>query len=322
MLNGRANQLTEMVPVDRIYSEFGRYINAGATEYMLVNTSDIRAVSMTTRAVMETAWGGLPKQGGAAGYYGRWAADEFGPKAASALAQAYADYFKAFSHLPNGNDYGDQLYHSEARQLMLGTMDRAPYYGLPGQSPKWTPARIMGVGIDPDPSRDVALDYVDKTSERELETCEEAVGRWDAVWREAKAAEALIPPERKAYYDYEMLTMTAINRDSNHMLLMISRAVRDARAGDTAKAREEARLTLADFDEIKQLEAGSEYGKWAHWWRGEWLVGIDETRAMVDQFLKWLDDPMTTLPPPVQTSSWQGYYHILHYEGDKTADVH
>ncbi|MGB6431392.1 MAG: glycosyl hydrolase 115 family protein, partial [Candidatus Acidiferrales bacterium] len=42
MLNGRANQLSEMVPVDRIYSELGRYIKAGATQYMLLNTSSIR----------------------------------------------------------------------------------------------------------------------------------------------------------------------------------------------------------------------------------------------------------------------------------------
>ena len=55
MMNGRANQLTEMVPVERIYSELGRYIAAGATHYVLVNTSDIRPVPMTIRALMETA---------------------------------------------------------------------------------------------------------------------------------------------------------------------------------------------------------------------------------------------------------------------------
>jgi hypothetical protein len=103
---------------------------------------------------------------------------------------------------------------------------------------------------------------------------------------------------------------------------MISRAVRDVRAGNKTQAREDARSTLADFDEIKHLESASEYGKWRHWWRGEWLVGIDETRSSVEQFLKWLDDPAGTLPLPVQASSWQGYYHILHYEGDKTVDLH
>jgi hypothetical protein len=321
MLNGRANQLSEMVPVDRIHSEFGRYIAAGATQYMLVNTSDIRAVAMTTRAVMDTAWGGVP-QDGSTGYYDRWAAEEYGPRAAPAVAKAYADYFKAFAHLPSGDEYGDQLFHSEARQLLLSTMVSPPYYYLPGQSPFWTPVRILGLGNDKGNWQYLGPDYVEKTSAREIATCGEAAARWDAVWQEAKAAEALIPADRRPYYDYQMLTMTAINRDSNHILLMVSRAVRDARAGNKTRAKEEALATLADFDEIKRFENASEYGKWQHWWRGEWLVGIGETRTAVEQFLKWLDDPAGTLPLPVQGSSWQGYYHILHYEGDKTVDLH
>ena len=48
MMNGNANQLSEMVPVAVIQEELGRYIKAGATSYILVNTSDIRPVAMTT----------------------------------------------------------------------------------------------------------------------------------------------------------------------------------------------------------------------------------------------------------------------------------
>ena len=66
MMNGQANQLSEMVSVKIIQSEIGRYIKAGATSYFLVNTSDIRPVAMTTRAVMEMAWGGVPATTGGA----------------------------------------------------------------------------------------------------------------------------------------------------------------------------------------------------------------------------------------------------------------
>ena len=62
MMNGNANQLSEMVPVAVIQEELGRYIKAGATSYLLVNTSDIRPVAMTTRALMEMAWGGVPAE--------------------------------------------------------------------------------------------------------------------------------------------------------------------------------------------------------------------------------------------------------------------
>ncbi|HXB53008.1 MAG TPA: glycosyl hydrolase 115 family protein, partial [Rhizomicrobium sp.] len=113
MLNGRANQLSEMVPVDRIYSEFGRYIKAGATGYMLLNTSDIRPVSMTAKVIMDTAWGGVPKDGGAAATYTGWASHQFGDKAADAVAKVWEDYFHAIPKLESGDDYGDQIYHTE-----------------------------------------------------------------------------------------------------------------------------------------------------------------------------------------------------------------
>ena len=51
------------------------------------------------------------------------------------------------------------------------------------------------------------------------------------------------------------------------------------------------------------------------------LTGIDQTRELVETFAKYLDDPMTFLPPPVLANGWEGYYHIMHYEGDRTADT-
>jgi len=43
---------------------------------------------------------------------------------------------------------------------------------------------------------------------------------------------------------------------------------------------------------------------------------------MVETFVKYLDDPMITLPPPVNAGGWEGYYHIMHYEGNRSVDVH
>jgi hypothetical protein len=316
MLNGRANQLGEMVPADRIYSEFGRYIKAGATSYMLVNVSDVRQVTLGAKRVMDAAWGGVP-EGGADATYRKWSAGQFGGKAADAVAKVYRDYFAAIPKLPNGDDYGDQLYHSEARQLMMSAMIDLPHYTIPGQSPKWTEPRILGLPGQ----RGIGPDYIKTTTDRELKVCADARPKWDAVWRDAVKAEALVDPARKPFYDYAVLTMIAINRDSNHILLQISKAVRDAQGGDKAKAKKEALATMADFDEIKRLEKQAEYGKWKHWWRGEWLVGIDGTRDLVNAFVRYLDDPQTTLPSPAQFYSWQGYYHIMRYEGDQTADV-
>jgi hypothetical protein len=43
---------------------------------------------------------------------------------------------------------------------------------------------------------------------------------------------------------------------------------------------------------------------------------------MIENFDRWIDDPMTRLPAPVVSNSWQAYYHIMHYKGDESADVH
>jgi hypothetical protein len=97
MMNSRANQLTEMVPVERIYSELGRYIAAGATHYVLVNTSDIRPVPMTIRALMEIAWKGRPsgEEGSARAFYRRWAADQFALPHGSTANDPHADARRA-----------------------------------------------------------------------------------------------------------------------------------------------------------------------------------------------------------------------------------
>ena len=321
MLNGRANQLSEMVPVQRIHDEFGRYIKVGATAYVLLNTSDLRAVSMTARVIMDTAWGGIAKDG-AQGVYSRWGADQFGAKAAPAVAKLWDSYFAAIPKLPSGDDYGDQIYHTEVRQLLMSAMITPPWYNIVGQSAGWTPVRILGLGLDPNYGRDVDRDYVEKTSERELKVTADAATKWDAVWKQAQDARALIPKERLDYYDYYVLTGIAMNRDGNRMLLSMVRAIAAAQKGDKAEAHKQANIALAALAEIKAREKAAEYGKWAHWYRGEWLVGIDETREMIQYFQRWVDDPLTRLPAPVNSNSWQAYYHIMHYEGGKSVDVH
>ena len=190
MLNGSANQLSEMVPVARIHSEMGRFIKAGATNYVLLNTSDLRAVTMTAKAVMEVAWGGVPADGDT-GYYKDWGAREYGAKAAGMIAKLYQDYFGAIPKTATGNDYGDQLYHSEARQMLMNQMITGPYYSIPGQSPKWTAVRLMGVPTpEANPNLPMGPNYAIATATRELKVTGDAQSKWDAVWKEALAGEA------------------------------------------------------------------------------------------------------------------------------------
>jgi hypothetical protein len=341
MMNGQANQLSEMVSVKVIQSEIGRYINAGATSYFLVNTSDIRPVAMTTRAVMEMAWGGVPATtAGAPGdaddaYYRKWATEEFGARSADALTKAYKEYFAAPSpRAPFGPPRmtsagnappppprhsniplveGDQHYHSEARRIILDYLSGHQVVNIPSQSPKWTQPRV-GFFTFNDEQRAALLD-------RDIKDCSDAQPRWDAVWTHAKAAEELVDPARRDYYQAEMLTMITINRDSNQMLLDVAQSMKDENSGDTAKALTEADEALKALDETMASMHLAEYGKWKNWYRGDWLTGVYRTRELVQDYANHLKDPMAKLPAPASWSGWEAYFHIMQYEDDRSVDV-
>jgi hypothetical protein len=337
MMNGNANQLSEMVPVSIIQSELGRYIKAGATSYLLVNTSDLRPVAMTTRALMEVAWGGLPTEATDAdgAFYRRWATEEFGARSAGELAGIYKDYFAAPSLRPAsgpqgltsaGNvppppsnlskvprEEGDQHYHSEVRRLILDSLSEHQVAAVPSQSPKWTLPRLL-------PSFDAQARS--ESLKRDIEECEAAQPRWDAVWNRALAAQSLIDPDRREYYQAEVLTMITINRESNRTLLLVAKAIRDTDAGDTGKAKAETAEALHALDTIRQSMAAAEYGKWKNWYRGDWLTGVYRTRELVQSYADHLRDPLAPLPAPVAWSGWEAYFHIMEYEGDRSVDVH
>lgn len=322
VMNFRANQLSEMVPVERIFSELGRYIQAGATNYLLVNTSDIRPVPLTLKAIMEAAWKGVPAGGADAGnqFIRRWAADEFGPRAASQVAGVYEDYFKAPARSGSPeHEYGDQLYHTEARHMLLTYMIDAPLYAIPSQAPKWVQPRIFGHGAEY--TEESGKPWLNQAIQTEIEQCGNAQPRWDAVWKKALAAEPLVAPARRPFYHAHVLAMIAINRESNRMLFQVSKAIQEAQAGQTTQARASTAAALEAFNGIDQAEKAAEYGKWRNWYRGDWLTGVYRTRQVVEVFSKFLSDPLTRLSPPIFWDGWEAYYHIMHYEGNRSADV-
>jgi Glycosyl hydrolase family 115 len=320
MFNRMANQLSEMVPMSRVEAELGRYIQAGATNYLLINTSDIRPVAMMAKAVMDVGWGGL-QPGTTANdqdFYRTWSAEQFGDKAATQVAEVYKEYFEAPAHRPDTDpalEYGDNYYHTQARRLLLTYMVGSPLYTLPGQTPKWVTQRVTDSRIE-NPE-----EWLPQAAKGEIVRCGEAQPRWDALWKKAVAAEALVEPERRPFYRAHVLAMIAIQKESNRILSLAAQAVLAAQKGDTAQAREAAQRALAAFDEIDKAEAAAEYGKWQHWYRGDWLTGIPRTRETFQSFLGYLEDPLPHMAPPIFWDNWEAYYHIMHYEGDRSAEV-
>lgn len=330
MMNSQSNQLSEMVPVSVIQSELGRYIHAGATSYLLVNTSDIRPVTMTTRALMEVAWGGLPKDGDADGaFYREWITEEFGSGAVDELTKVYKEYFAAPS-LPQNLGFpgappppppmskiqredGDQHYHTEIRRIVLDTLSQHQVINVPSQSPKWTQPRVAPV-MDAEMRR-TALD-------RDIAETKSSQPRWDAVWDHAVASEKLVAPNRRDFYQAAVLTMITINRESNRALGLIAQARENDEDGKTAQAQAEVAEALHSLDTVEESMHKAEYGQWKNWYRGDWLTGVYRTRELVQSYADHLKDPLAKLPPPVGWTGWEGYFHIMEYEGDRSVDVH
>jgi hypothetical protein len=318
MMNGRANQLTEMVPVQRIAAELGRYIHAGATHYLLLNTSDIRPVSMTTKAVMDIAWKGLtPETSDDRQFYRRWSAAEFGDKAADKIAAIYKDYFDAPARTggEHGREYGDQYYHTESRLLLLSYMIAAPLYAIPSQAPLWVAPRVMNLPAAREQKRLVEM------AKTEAERCEQAQPRWDSLWSRAMEAEQLVAPERRPFYRAHVLAMIAIAGESNRILALTGEAVQDAAAANRAGARAAVQRALQAVAAIQKAEAAAEYGQWRNWYRGDWLTNVSRTAELLKSFSKLLDDPLGPLPPPIVWNGWEAYHHITQYQGSRTADV-
>lgn len=321
MLNGRANQLSEMVPVDRIRSEFKRFIDAGATRFALVNVSDLRAVTMTAKTTMDLAWGGISDSRGAEDIYRTWAAVQFGAKAVEPMADFYETYFQTIPHAPSGDGYGDgmefgdQHYHQTTRELLLRTMVSPPYYRSFAQTPKWRELQIFDLNDDT-PGK-----WIDETIARESSMCRSAAPRWDALLQKTAPIERRVAAGRRDYFRYAVLTMIAVNRNSNAMLASACEAVTAARAGRIEEARHATEAAIAQIDELDRFRAYGTYGKWQHWWRGEWLTNVASTRDHLETFRKWLDDPIGTSLLPTLDVDWHAYYHILRYQGNRSVDV-
>jgi hypothetical protein len=93
---GTSKQSVHTVTPMRIAQEFKKIVNAGATEYMLVNVSELREHVMETRMLAEIGWDAPTALAGsdpAGRYITWWTREYFGAAAAPLAATAYQDYY-------------------------------------------------------------------------------------------------------------------------------------------------------------------------------------------------------------------------------------
>ncbi|MDQ3748740.1 MAG: glycosyl hydrolase 115 family protein [Acidobacteriota bacterium] len=90
-------QVTHTVTPQRVASEFKKIVDAKATEYMLVNVSEVREYVMEARMIADICWNAptaLNQPDAARRYVDWWSREYFGANAAPDAAQSYANYYQ------------------------------------------------------------------------------------------------------------------------------------------------------------------------------------------------------------------------------------
>lgn len=116
--NDGTKQETHIIAPTTIAPEFKKIIDAQATEYMLVNVSELREYVMEAKMISDICWNGktLLKDENALDSSNRfvnwWSREYFGEKSAAQVAESYADYHRTL-------DVSDKLWFGADRYAKL-----------------------------------------------------------------------------------------------------------------------------------------------------------------------------------------------------------
>jgi hypothetical protein len=286
MLSGSHNQLSEMVPPSRIYGEIGRFVRAGATNFFLVNTSDIRPVPLSTECAMRFVWNAAPQLGKSDAesmdeFLTEWCGREFGKGSTYLFVPLYKSYFN-IPYQRQETRYGDNR---------LITMQR-------------TLDRVAAPLIAHD--KPLTKDILKKAND----LLQFASSNYLYVVDLALTAKDVIPSDffNRFFYDH-LLTQLDIHRYSLKMLEDYGTALTAYGKNDKPQAIAEIEKALVSLERVFAALHAAEAGKWSGWYFGERFVGLEATRdrlRTVHAFLR--GEP----PPPLHAPN--GYPELYRYQ--------
>ena len=229
-------QVTHIVSPARIEEEFRRIVKAGATEYMLVNVSELREYVMEARMLAEVCWnsGKAFAEANAADRYVQWWSGEyFGEAAAADVVASYRGYYQLLNNW-------DQISVGSTQVLQALTA-----LGNKFQNKAATPAG---------PDVLMSLERRDRD--------------YQAVFRDIKSANARMTPDRQQYFYENVAFPLLIDWRQTTAAIKLIKAFDEP---DHAAAR---RLTAAAFDDLKALEdeiRRAERPPFEQWYRKTWI---------------------------------------------------
>jgi hypothetical protein len=284
------NQITEAVGPRRIYSEVGRFVLADATEYFLLNVSDIRPVPATTDCAMRLAWEAKPwvsQEAGDAGeaFLADWSQRQFGADVAREAAAIYADYFN-IPYQRRDQRFGENHLHTLFRMLdrkavpliesgrPLTEADKKQHWSLAG------------------PDYDL-LEQAEKT----VRFAQRNRAYVDELLRKAESLALRVAADRHGFYQDHVLIPIRIHLHSLEMLEAYGQAMAAYDAGDGSRCLALVEESLQAVGALFAAAQGAEHGKWSRWFIGERFVGLESNRDQLRVLRALLRGES---PPPVR----------------------
>ena len=233
-------QITHLITPARVEEEFRNIVKAGATEYMLVNVSELREYVMEARMLADVCWNAASALAGdhAADRYVRWWSGEyFGDRAAEAVAESYRGYYR---QLPTWD------------QISVGANAVA-------QALTALDAKFSGKSTVPVPA-----DVVASLAERSR--------AYQTLMATTAAASAKMTPDRLQFFYEHVSFPLLLDWRQTTAALALAKATAEP---DVNAAR---KLCLQAFDDLKMLEEEirrAERPPFEHWYRKTWIRSDD-----------------------------------------------
>ena len=295
MYDYMSNHYSEMVPLARIQRELGRAARAGATQWLLVNTANVRPVVMTTRAVMELAWNPQPWMAPGSQeserYLERWSHEEFGPRAAPSVEESYRAYFDAPARYGEAEDAtaADNFYQTAARWLLLFLLDKNP-------EPLDRLRRMQFANPQ---------EFVAKL----LASCQAAEPRWAHALALAEKAKPLVAADRADFFQAHVLTQIELHLHFNRMLVHLAEM---AQAPDNDERIARLREAIAEGEAGVRAMHDAEYGKWrGYYTNGDWLLNTPLTLALCRTYLDSLEGRPVSEDTIIRARDGGFAYHMI-----------
>jgi len=290
MYNSVGNQLTEMVPADRIFAQFKNFLQyANSSDVVIDNLSDIRPALMTSEALMRMAWDPVPFCSGdtnasALAFYAAWGARQFrlSPADADKFATVWKDYFAV--PLIQGGRADNLVANLISDNAIRAAGDVQKSGNVSGTTAADTAKAVADMGAST-PTLLLAI----------------------LARAQALAASGAVPAERLPFFGAHTLVGTATTAYSSQAVVDLGTAVASLAAGDKPSAAAALASAIAAMDALFALRRAAEYGPWRTFYLTDNLTDMQRARKALRALQVAVASSVGAPLPPVTPYTWYNF---------------